>query len=275
MARGHQWWPVQPVPTPRHDAIGGGSVDYRQENLNSNVDPLLAFDPVAGTCVLGSQCVSATRGGYNVKEVFAETFIPILSELPLIKSLNATIGDRYSRYDNGYGSTNNFKFAVEYKPIDDLLLRGTLANVFRAPNLAEAFNGAAADAPKLSNDPCNGYTGAPVNPACVNVPTNGTFINQAVAANNQITGILSGAQFAGIQLKPERGKSFDFGAVYSPSWAPGLSATVDFWHVYLNNTITTVNAQERPRRLRRWRCWRILLADSSQSGRQDPTRARS
>jgi len=218
-------------------------VDYRQEYLNSNVDPLLAFDPVAGTCVLGSQCVSATRGGYNVKEVFAETLIPILSELPLIKSLNATIGDRYSRYDNGYGSTNNFKFAVEYKPIDDLLLRGTLANVFRAPNLAEAFNGAAADAPKLSNDPCNGYTGTPVNPACVNVPTNGTFINQAVAANNQITGILSGAQFAGIQLKPEQGKSFDFGAVYSPSWAPGLSTTVDFWHVYLNNTITTVDAQ--------------------------------
>jgi len=218
-------------------------IDYRQEHVNSNVDPLLNFDPVAGTCVLGSQCVSATKGGYNVKEAYAETFIPVLSDLPLIKSLNVTIGDRYSRYNNGYGSTNNFKFAVEYKPIDDLLLRGTMANVFRAPNLAEEYNGAASDAPKLSSDPCTGYTGSPVNPACVNVPTNGTFINQAVAANNQITGILSGAQFAGIQLKPEQGKSFDFGAVYSPSWAPGLSTTVDFWHVYLNNTITTVNAQ--------------------------------
>ncbi|MGH8156902.1 MAG: TonB-dependent receptor plug domain-containing protein [Rhodanobacter sp.] len=218
-------------------------VDYRQEHVNSYVDPLLNFDPVAGTCVLGSQCVSATQGGYNVKEVFGELFIPLLSDLPFAKSLNVTIGDRYSRYNDGFGSTNDFKFAVEYKPIDDLLLRGTMAQVFRAPNLAEEYNGAAADAPKLSNDPCTGYTGAPVNPACVNVPTNGTFINQAVAANNQITGILSGAQFAGIQLKPEQGKSFDFGAIYSPSWAPGLSTTVDFWHVYLNNTITTVNAQ--------------------------------
>jgi outer membrane receptor protein involved in Fe transport len=218
-------------------------VDYHQEYVNSNVDPLLNFDPVAGTCVLGSQCVSATQGGYNVKEVYAETFIPVLSDLPLIKSLNVTIGDRYSSYNDGYGNTNNFKFAVEYKPIDDLLLRGTVAQVFRAPNLAEEYNGAAADAPKLSSDPCTGYTGTPVNPACVNVPTNGTFINQAVAANNQITGILSGAQFAGIQLKPEQGKSFDFGAIYSPSWAPGLSTTVDFWHVYLNDTITTVNAQ--------------------------------
>ena len=218
-------------------------VDYHQEYIHSTIDPLLVFDPVAGTCVLGSQCASATQGGYNVKEVYAETFLPVLSDMPLIKSLNVTIGDRYSRYNDGYGSTNNFKFALEYKPIDDLLLRGTMAQVFRAPNLTEEFGGAAADAPKLSNDPCNGYTGTPVNPACVNVPTDGSFINQAVAANNQITGVLSGAQFAGIQLKPEQGKSFDFGAVYSPSWAPGLSTTVDFWHVYLNNTITTVDAQ--------------------------------
>ena len=218
-------------------------VDYRTEYIHSYVDPLLQFDPVAGTCVLGSQCNSATQGGYNVKEVYAETFIPVLSDVPLVKSLNVTIGDRYSRYNNGYGSTNNFKFAVEYKPIDDLLLRGTMSDVFRAPNITEAFGGAAADAPKLASDPCTGYTGTPVNPACVNVPTDGSFINQAVAANNQITGIASGAQFAGIQLKPEQGKSFDLGAVYSPSWAPGLSSTVDFWHVYLNNTITQVNAQ--------------------------------
>ena len=218
-------------------------IDYNQQYIHTTIDPLLVFDPVAGTCVLGSQCSSATQGGYNVKEVYAEAFVPVLSDMPLIKSLNVTVGDRYSRYNDGYGSTNNFKFAVEYKPIDDLLLRGTMSDVFRAPNVTEAFAGAAADAPKLSNDPCNGYTGTPVNPACVNVPTDGSFINQAVAANNQITGILSGAQFAGIQLKPEQGKSFDFGAVYSPSWAPGLSSTVDFWHVYLNNTITTVNAQ--------------------------------
>ena len=34
---------------------------------------------------------------------------------------------------------------------------------------------AASDAPKLSHDPCDHYTGNPANPACVNVPTDGTL----------------------------------------------------------------------------------------------------
>jgi hypothetical protein len=49
-------------------------------------------------------------------------------------------------------------------------------------------------------------------------------------------------------LKPEHGKSVDFGLVYNPGWAPGLNTSVDFWHIYLNDTlvplsgITVVNA---------------------------------
>ena len=31
--------------------------------------------------------------------------------------------------------------------------------------------------------------------------------------------------------------------MYDPSWLPGFSTTVDFWRVYLNNTITSVGAQ--------------------------------
>ena len=217
--------------------------DYRQEHSTTIVDPLLNIDPTTGTCVLGSQCSSSLAGGYNVKEVYAETFIPVLSNLPGVKSLNITIGDRYSRFST-FGSTNDFKFALEYKPIDDLLLRGTMSQVFRAPNIAEVYGAPESSAPKLSSDPCTGYTGNPVNPACVNVPTNGTFVNNNVATGTQLNAVISGSQYAGFPIKPEQGKSFDLGAVYSPSWAPGLSATVDVWHLYLNDDITSVNAQE-------------------------------
>jgi len=217
--------------------------DYRQEHSHTIVDPLLNVNPATGTCVLGSQCSSSLQGGYTVKEAFAETFIPVLSNLPGVRSLNLTIGDRYSRFSD-FGSTNNFKFAVEYKPIDDLLLRGTMAEVFRAPNIAELYGAPASSAPKIASDPCTGYTGSPVDPACVNVPTNGSFVNQNVAQQLQLNAITSGAKYANFPIKPEQGKTFDLGAVYSPSWAPGLSATVDVWHLYLNNDITNVNAQE-------------------------------
>jgi outer membrane receptor protein involved in Fe transport len=218
-----------------------GGASYRTEFTNSIVDPLLLIDPATGNCTLGSQCASGLRGNYNVKEGYAELFVPILSNLPGIQSLNVTIGDRYSKY-NTFGSTNNTKFAVEYRPINDLLLRGTVAEVFRAPTISDVYGAAASDAPKLSNDPCNGYTGGG-NPACVNVPTNGTFVNQDVALAQQIKGIVSGSQYAGFPLGPEKGKTFDMGFVYSPSYVQGLSVSADIWRVYLNSTIAPVGAQ--------------------------------
>jgi outer membrane receptor protein involved in Fe transport len=216
-------------------------VSYRTEYTNSTVDPLLLIDPVSLNCTLGSQCSSPLNGGYNAKEAYAELFMPILKDLPGIQSLNVTLGDRYSKF-NLFGSSNNTKFAVEYKPIADLLLRGTISDVFRAPTVSDKFGAAQSDAPKLSNDPCNGITTVG-NPACVGVPTDGSFINSDVQAGQQIKGVASGAAYAGLPIGPERGKSFDWGFVYSPSYVPGLSASVDMWKIYLNDTISSVGAQ--------------------------------
>lgn len=219
----------------------GAGASYRTEYTHSTIDPLLLIDPATGNCTLGSQCSSPLQGGYNVKEGYAELFIPVLKDLPLIHSLNVDIGDRYSKYSS-FGSTNNKKFAVEYRPIEDLLLRGTVSDVFRAPTVGNVYGAPISDAPKLTSDPCDGITTAG-NPACVGVPTNGTFVNQDVALGQQIKAVSSGSQYAGFPLGPETGKSFDFGAVYSPSWVPGLSLSADLWRVYLKNTITSIGAQ--------------------------------
>jgi outer membrane receptor protein involved in Fe transport len=219
-------------------ALGGS---YRKEYTASTIDPVLTIDPITGTCALGSQCSSPLTGAYNVKEAYAELFVPILSDLPFAKSLNVTIGDRYSKFST-FGSTNNTKFAVEWRPITDLLLRGTVSEVFRAPTISDVFQSPLSDAPSLSSDPCDGITVA--SPACVGVPLNGTFVNRNVAQQQQTNGLLSGSQFSGLQLGPERGKSFDLGAVYSPSYIDGLSLSVDAWHVYLNDVITSIGAQQ-------------------------------
>jgi len=215
---------------------------YRKEYTHSTVDTSLQINPSTGVCVLGSQCGSALQGGYNVKEVYAELFVPILKDIPFVHALNLTVGDRYSKYNN-FGNTNNGKIALEWRPIEDLLLRGTVSEVFRAPTVGNLFSGAASDAPKLSNDPCDHYTGNPPNPACVNVPTDGSFVNSDVASGLQISGIASGSQFAGFPLGPEFGKSFDWGIVYDPHFIDGLSVSADYWRLYLNNTITAVGAQ--------------------------------
>lgn len=238
-----------------HASANGGLVDlpagtmslalglsYRKEHSATRVDPVLTVDPATGTCVLGSQCSAGMRGGYNVKEAYAELFIPVLRGIPGIQSLNVTIGDRYSKFST-FGSTNNKTFKVEWRPIQDLLVRGTVAEVFRAPSIGEVFQAPSSDAPKMNFDPCDGYTGSPVNPACVNVPTDGSFVNTTVASNLQANATAAGSQYAGFPIKPEEGKSFDFGLVYSPSWLSGFSGSVDFWHMYLKNIITGVGLQ--------------------------------
>ena len=59
----------------------------------------------------------------------------------------------------------------------------------------------------------------------------------------QITSIYEGGALGGLKLRPEHGKSFDFGFVYSPSWAEGLSGTLDFWHITLNDLLTPLASQ--------------------------------
>lgn len=215
--------------------------NYRQEHTRSVIGSLLLIDPT-GNCPLGELCTAPLQGGYNVKEGYGELFIPILSSMPLAYGLNVTIGDRYSRFSS-FGSTNNKEFKVEWRPIASLLLRGSVEEVFRAPTVGDVFNPVGFANPRITYDPCDGYTGSPANPACVNVPTDGSFVNTNVAQNVQTEIESSGAKFAGFPIKPETGKSFDIGAVYSPDWARGLTVSADVWHIYLNDLITSVNLQ--------------------------------
>lgn len=213
---------------------------YRKEYTNNTVSPMLILNPATGTCTLGSQCSAHLQGGYNVKEVYAEAFIPILKDLPFAHALNVTLGDRYSKYST-FGSTNNWKVGVEYRPIQDLLLRGTVSTIFRAPSIGDVFGAPISSAPLLTSDPCDGITVA--NPACVGVPTDGTFVNQDVQNHQQIQALNSGSAYAGFPLGPENGKSFDLGVVYSPHFVPGLTVQADLWRIYLNNVIASVGAQ--------------------------------
>ena len=219
---------------------------YRKEYSNTQVDSILVPDS-AGNCDIGSGCSSPLQGGYNVKEVYGEVLIPLLKDVPFASTLNLTLGDRYSKYNN-FGSTNNWKGAIEYRPIEDLLLRGTVSKVFRAPTVSNIFAGFASDAPQLI-DPCDGLDAAGLashSAVCKGIgaaqlSADGKF-HYPIGGNGQFSGVTSGSQLAGVDLKPEFGKSFDFGFVYDPHWLPGLSVSTDLWRVYLNNNINRISA---------------------------------
>ena len=109
--------------------------------MNYTINPLALLDPVTGFCQISQEaCGSPGSGNDSVKEAFAETLIPLLKEVPGAYSLNVDVGVRYSDY-NSAGSTTNGKVAIEWRPIQDLLVRGTISQVFRAPNLDQLYDG--------------------------------------------------------------------------------------------------------------------------------------
>jgi len=211
---------------------------YRKQ-FGQSIPDAIAVPDAALICDIGTGCVSAASGGYNVKEAYGELLIPLLKDVPFANALNLTLGDRYSKYSD-FGSTNNTKFAIEYRPIEDLLLRGTVSSVFRAPTISDLFQGATSDAPQAV-DPCYGLVGT--NAACVGVPGDGSF-KKPPGAVSQVNAAQSGSVVAGIPLGAESGKSFDYGFVYDPHWIAGLSVSIDLWRVYLNNEISRVTAQD-------------------------------
>jgi outer membrane receptor protein involved in Fe transport len=228
---------------PAGDVQAAGGVLYRKEYLAFKVDPLIntTYSSPGGVPTItcpgpSSVCTSPSQGGYNVKEAYAELLIPILKDLPFVHTLNVDVGDRFSKYSN-FGSTNNWKAAIEYRPIEDLLLRATVAKVFRAPTPTNLFAGPAADAP-TATDPCAGHPELASNAACkgFNVPPQ---------IFSQLTGYTMGSEFAadhGLStavLQPEFGKSFDYGFVYDPGWLPGLSVNADYYRILLNNLIVS------------------------------------
>lgn len=214
-------------------------VDYHEEYTNNAVSPVIQIDPETSTCDLGAACSQHMQGGYNVKEAYAEVYVPILKGLPLVHDLSVTLGDRYSKYST-FGSTNNWKVGLEYRPVSTLLLRGTVSTVFRAPTINDIFRAPQRAATLLTSDPCNHITVA--NPACSGVPLDGSFVNTIVNQNG-INGLWSGAKAANFALGPEHGSSFDFGFVYSPGFVSGLSLSMDIWRIYLKDAIGRANAQ--------------------------------
>jgi outer membrane receptor protein involved in Fe transport len=247
-------------------------LSHRSEYDHYDVDFVAITTGEDGTCFISQEaCSTPQRGGYNVGEAYAEMFLPLLKDAPFAKSLNVILGSRYSDYSN-FGDTVNSKLAVEWKPIEDLLVRGTVSEVFRAPTINDIFAGAAGNAPNF-DDKCVGYgadpdlvvdpiTGAvisdgPLTPAddprfaaeanACGAPTGATNIpltGITASGNSQTTGVLSGAAVAGYDLQPEEGKSFNFGFVWDPGFLPGFSAAVDYWRIYLNQAITQLDAQQ-------------------------------
>lgn len=191
-----------------------------------------------------------TNAKYNTNEFYVEFNVPVLRDLPGAKELSFDLASRYSKYSN-FGSTTNNKYSMVWKPIDDLLVRGTFAKGFRAPTLDDTFGGGTQTFDYYT-DPCDARFGAAAtNPAvaasCAAAGVPAGFRQLATtglpitAPNTQGTTPFN-AGVGNDKLQPEYSITRTAGLVFSPSWVPGLNVSVDWYNIRIDNRITSLTA---------------------------------
>lgn len=212
-----------------------------------------------------------TRGGYGVNEAYAEVNVPVLKDLPFAQSLSIDVASRFSHYSN-FGNTHNNQYKISWKPIDDLLIRGSYGSGFRAPTVGDLYGGISTTYPGYA-DPCdvtyglarynatvakncaNGVGGQPalskdaLNAAGLgSLYTNGFMQEQS--PNLLVTSPGGGPVYepftvgGNAKLRPETSKSTQIGFVYSPSYLPGFNASVDWFNYKVRHVISYISANE-------------------------------
>lgn len=183
-----------------------------------------------------------TSGATTVDEFFVEFNVPLLADVPGAEILEFSVAARYSDYD-AFGSDTTGKLGIRWKPFEDLLVRATYAEGFRAPNINELFGGGGDSFPGLG-DPCSGNSEDDENgdgvqndpetqPGCVGIPSN------YVQPNSQIRITVGSNE----NLQPETSESFTVGLVYEPGFVDGLVMSLDYYDIEIDNVITSLSAQ--------------------------------
>lgn len=167
--------------------------------------------PVTATPLFVNAFAPLSKVTQKVKEAALELLVPLLKDSAIARQLDVDGAIRYADY-NTSGRTWVWKGGVNWRVFNDLRLRGTISRDFRAPTLYDLYQ-----------------------------PVTTGIANNA----DQLTGVsfLQIRSQGNPNLKPEIGHTWTVGGVYSPSFVPGLSFAVDYYHIDITNAIQSVGGQ--------------------------------
>lgn len=216
----------EPVSTWAGPVAVGVGAEWRQQELEQTVDPLSAYT-MRGTGIRGFPSVFVGRiggfgtlnpqpasGSVDVKEAYVEILAPLARDLAWAQSMDLNAAVRRTEYSTSGGVTT-WKVGLTWQPVDDVRFRGTYSKDIRAPNLGELYASGSSSLLPI-NDP--------------------TQANRSYLVINRV--------MPNADLAPEEGKTYALGVVYSPSWLPGFSASLDYFNIAIEGLITTLTPQQ-------------------------------
>jgi len=209
---------------PAGDMMFSTGLEYREDQLSMGADQAQAtatFDVSWGDTT--TPVVSPVR---EITEMYLELSVPVL------ENLHFEAAGRYSDYSDINESTFNPKFGLSYQPLDILKLRATYSTGFRAPTMAEMYQGKTIVLGEVY-DPCN-------------LENKEGFIADTPACNalnldpgNMVNGIQNITVVGGgnPDLSPEEAENMTLGMALEPM--ENLSLTLDYFAIEQTNVVFT------------------------------------
>lgn len=188
-------------------SVAIGMEARRQANKTTYIDPM------SPTRAFSLDNRTPLDGAFDVKEGFAVAVVPLLNlEGTAVAELNGAA--RYSDYSNS-GGIWSWKAGGTVRLFDDLRLRGVYSRDIRSPGIAELFTAQSITLPTII-DP---------------------FRNNASVPVTRYTG-------GNPDLRPEISHTLSYGGSYSPRFLPGLSFSIDYYSIEIDDVIGTISAQD-------------------------------
>ena len=221
-------------------------VENRRDKLVNTPDDLQAQALLSGS---GGATIGIS-GSTNVNDVFMEMSVPLVQGKPFAEQLSFDTAYRYSDYNSGI-QTDTYKFGADWAPVEDVRFRASFQRAVRAPNIIELFTAQGFNLFDIDGDPCGQNVqfpelepGDPVAPPptasfeeCVatGVPA-GQFGQDAL---DSPAGQYQFNQGGNTALEPETSDTISYGLVFTPRFAPGLSVSIDYFDIEVEDLIST------------------------------------
>jgi outer membrane receptor protein involved in Fe transport len=228
------------------------SFGYEQREDEASTDPDECWKQSPAPCLGGAGgSVQPISGGYKVEELFAEAILPLASDQPFAKELSLEAGYRVSDYDFT-DETDTWKYGVNWRPVDSLMIRAMKQRAVRAPNVGELYSPVTTALDNASRDPCsaaNPNIDATLRALCIST---GMTDAQVGTVENIVAGQIN--TFTGSDPnnlpEPEDADTVTIGFVWTPdssAWwdrSTGLTLSIDYYDIDVEGYIDEITPNE-------------------------------
>ncbi len=255
---------------PRFELPGGAigfavGAEYREEKSRQSFDPLkLGIVPVDTPDAQAGQRVSElpnsqnqlvfnprnifndASNSFDVYEFFGELRLPLLADVTFARELTVEASYRFSDYST-VGTTHTWAYGGTWAPVDDVRIRGTRSRAVRAPNIFELFAPPEAVGFNLNVEPCTpGRIQALLDAGDPTGPIRQANCAAELGADfdNPLSAGFGGAQEGNPNLSEEKADTWTVGIVLQPRVLDGLTLSVDYWNIEIEDAIRTVSGTD-------------------------------